>query len=150
MEIRKDTITELWKRKTQRHDKELSSILAPFPCHTIRHLKTGTETGAWLSVMPSTVNGTELSAQEFCDKLLIRYVRQPPDLPVLCDGCGCQFSVGHALECKVGGLVILRHNEINHELADLSGKALAPSAIRDKPLIHPDSHSFKQTQSQVH
>jgi hypothetical protein len=93
--------------------------------------------------MPSTVNGTELSAQEFRDKLLIRYARQPPDLPVLCDGCGCQFSVGHALECKVvGGLVILRHNEINHELADLSSKALSPSAIRGEPLIHPGSRSL--------
>jgi hypothetical protein len=73
MAIRKDTIAELRKRKTQRHDKELSSILAPLPCHTIRHLKTSTETGAWLSVMPSTVNRTELSAQEFRNKLLIRY-----------------------------------------------------------------------------
>jgi hypothetical protein len=92
--------------------------------------------------MPSTVNGTELSAQEFRDKLLIRYARQPPDLPALCDGCSCQFSLGHALECKVGGLVILRHNEINHELADLSSKALSPSAIRDEPLIHPDNRSL--------
>jgi hypothetical protein len=122
MAIRKDTIAELRKRKTQRHDKELSSILAPLVCHTIQHLKTRTETGAWLSVMPSTVNGTELSTQEFRDKLLIRYARQPLDLPVLGGRCGCQFSVGHALECKAGGLVILRHNKINHELADLSSK----------------------------
>jgi hypothetical protein len=35
MAIRKDTIAELQNHKIQRHDKELSSILAPLPCHTI-------------------------------------------------------------------------------------------------------------------
>jgi hypothetical protein len=44
MSIRKDTIAELRKRKIQRHDQELASILAPLLCHTSRHLKTGTET----------------------------------------------------------------------------------------------------------
>jgi hypothetical protein len=44
--------------------------------------------------------------------------------------------VRNALECKVGGLVILQHNEINEELCDLASKALAPSAVRVEPMIH--------------
>jgi hypothetical protein len=50
--------------------------------------------------------------------------------------------MGHTLKCKVGGLITLRHDEIANELAYLSDKALVPSAKRDEPLIHPDSHSL--------
>ena len=38
-------------------------------------------TGAWLSMLPSTVNGTELGAQECMDSLFLHYVIYPPDLP---------------------------------------------------------------------
>jgi hypothetical protein len=86
--------------------------------------------------MHSTLNDTELSAQEFRDALLIRHARTPGDLPSHCDICGAKFDVRHALECKVGGLVILRHNEINKELCDLASKAIAPSAVRVEPMIH--------------
>jgi len=86
--------------------------------------------------LPSTVNGTELSAQEYRDAILLRYGRAPGDLPSHCDGCGQKFDVRHALECKKGGLVILRHDEIRNELSDLASKALIPSAVRDEPLIH--------------
>ncbi len=42
----------------------------------------------WLSVLlPSTINGTKLLAQEFCDALFMRYGITPPDLPHTCDGC---------------------------------------------------------------
>jgi hypothetical protein len=91
----------------------------------------------WLSISPSTVNGTELSAQEFRDALLVRYDKTPPDLPTHCDGCYKPFDLRHALECKKGGLVICRHNEIKDELVALAAKAFTPSAIRDEPRIHP-------------
>ena len=80
--------------------------------------------------------GTELSAQEFRDSLLLRYAQTPKDLPSQCDGCGQKFSVRHGLECKKGGLVISRHNEVRDELADLAAKAFVPSAVRDEPRIH--------------
>jgi hypothetical protein len=90
--------------------------------------------------MPSTLNGTELLAQEFRDTLLLRHARTPGNLPSHCDGCGAKFDVRHALEYKVGGLVILQHNEINEELCDLASKALAPSAVCVEPMIHiPDA-----------
>jgi hypothetical protein len=86
--------------------------------------------------MPSTPNGTELLAHEFRDAILLYNARTPGDLPTHCDGCGTKFNVRHALECKVGGLLILQHNEINKELCNLASKALAPSAVRVKPMIH--------------
>jgi hypothetical protein len=35
----------------------------------------------------------------------------------------------------MGGLIILRHNELNEELCDLASKALVPSAVRVEPMI---------------
>jgi hypothetical protein len=55
--------------------------------------------------MTSTLNSTELSAQEFRDTLLICHARAPGDLPSHWDECGAKFDVHHALECKTGGLI---------------------------------------------
>jgi hypothetical protein len=84
-----------------------------------------------------TVNGTELSAQEFRDDaLLLWYTRCPPDLPIQYDSCQQNFSLRHALERNCGGLVISRHNEIRDKLSDLASKAFFPSAVCDEPIIH--------------
>jgi hypothetical protein len=37
-----------------------------------------TETGAWLTVIPDRLNGTDLSADEFRDSLLLRFGLTPP------------------------------------------------------------------------
>ena len=37
-----------------------------------------TRTGAWMSVLPYTVNGTELGAQEWMDSLFLCYGIKPP------------------------------------------------------------------------
>ena len=34
----------------------------------------------------------------------------PPDLPDYFDGCGAEFSICHALDCKKGGLITALHN----------------------------------------
>jgi hypothetical protein len=101
-----------------------------------RTISRGKETGAWLSVLPSTVNGTVLSAQEFQDALSMRYAETPHNFPDKCDGCDAHFSLQHALRCKKGGLVIFRHNEIRDELVNLASRAFTPSAARNEPLIH--------------
>jgi hypothetical protein len=139
LSVQRATIQQLRSRKKTKHDQELATLLTDIRCHTRRQIETGKETGAWLTVLPSTINGMELSAQEFRDKLLIRYACQPPDLLETCDGCGHTNSVGHALDCKTGSLIIQRHNEITNEFADLCGKVLTPPAVHDEPSIYPDS-----------
>jgi hypothetical protein len=104
-------------------------------CDNRRTILRGKETGQWLLVLSLTVNGTELSAQEFRDALLLQYARCPSDLPIQCDGCQQKFSVHHALECKRGGLVFSQHNEIRDELSDLASKAFFPSVVRYEPRI---------------
>ena len=72
----------------------------------------------------------------FRGALHLRYCRTPPNLPTHCDGCGAKFSMAHGLECKKGGLVIQRHDEIKFELQDLAARALIPSVVRDEPQIY--------------
>ena len=112
--------SELKEHSNADHDKELESITKKMSCDERRAILHGKLTGQWLSILPSTVNGTELSTQEFHDSLLLHYGRSPPDLPTHCDGCNKKFSVRHVLECKKGGLIISCHNEICDEICDLA------------------------------
>ena len=86
-------------------------------------------------MQPSTVNGTDLGAQEWRDTLFLRYGLEPPDLLTYCDGCKSKFTIFHALDCKRGGLVTACHNDLHDRVADLAGKAFTPSHLRDDPLI---------------
>ena len=101
-----------------------------------RRLQQATNTGAWLTGQPSTVNGTELGEKEWRDAAFLRYVLDPPDLPKYCNGCNTRFSICHALDCKRGGLVTARHNELCEEVADLAGKAFTTSHVRNDLLIY--------------
>ena len=87
-------------------------------------------------MQPSKVNGTELGGQEWRNALFLRYGLEPLDLPTYCDGCQAKFSISHALDCKKGGLVMARQNELCDMVSDLAGKAFTPSHMRDDPIIY--------------
>jgi hypothetical protein len=117
-------------------DENLATLLRPMTAEKSRTVSRGKETDAWLSVLPSTANGTALLAQEFQDALSMRHAETPHNFPDKCDDCDAHFSLQHALGCKKGGLVIFRHNEIRDELVNLASRAFTHSAVRDEPLIH--------------
>ena len=52
-----------------------------------------------------------------------RYAETPRALQAHCDGCRGSFDVNHTLDCKNGGLVYQRHNELRDENIDLNRKA---------------------------
>jgi hypothetical protein len=101
-----------------------------------RRLTRAKESGAWLTAYPSALNGTELSADEFRDNLRLRFGFEPVGLPSHCDGCGAKFTVEHGLQCKKGGLVSVRHDDVADEWGYLCGLALKPSAVDHEPKIY--------------
>ncbi len=136
---------ELKKRNLATYEENLATIIKPMTAEKSRTICRGKETGAWLSVLPSTANGTELSAQEFQDASSMRHAETPHNFPAKCDGCDAHFSLQHALSCKKGGLVIFRHNEIRDELVNSCSIACSPSAARDEPLIHGRANEHVRT-----
>ena len=139
-------MTEVKARKTKECEAELTATLAKVDADTRRTINRGKHCGQWLGVIPSTVNGTELSAQEFRDNLCMRCARFPGDLPKHCDGCISKhrehnpFTMRHALQCKTGGLITVRHDEIAGELMDWAAKALTNSAVKPETLHPTGSH----------
>ena len=93
-------------------------------------------TGAWLTVMPSFLAGTLLSALEFFDNLALRYGRRPLDLQQRCDACNEGFTIEHGLICKKGGLIAIAHDDLRDEAGYLCEKALTPSQVTYEPKIH--------------
>lgn len=100
-----------------------------------RRLKRTQETGAWLTALPNTWNDTILSAEEFRDNLRHRFGLTPLHLPSRCDGCQQRFTVEHALQCKKGGLIHSRHDDLAQEWHELCAKALKPANVSDEPAI---------------
>ena len=64
-------------------------------------------------IIPNTLDGTEVTKDEWHDNTKIRYGHRMKGLPDRCDGCGKGFTVKHALSYKVGGLVGQRHDDVH-------------------------------------
>ena len=92
---------------------------------------------SWLSVLPLARSQFDLSAQEFTDGLALRYKKLLLSVPFVCDGCGAQFSIEHALDCGLGGLVSRRHNEARDAFGDLASLIWSP--ITKKPIVRHSS-----------
>ena len=67
----------------------------------------------WLICLPIKEYGYDLNKEQFWDALRIRYNWALPRLPLEC-ACGNKYSLSHALACKKGRFVSLKHNEIRN------------------------------------
>ena len=121
------------KRSVLRAEEALADTLLVDPNQDACRLRQMTKKGAWMVVQTSTVNGTELGAQEWRYALFLRYGLDPPDVPKFYDSCSAAFSICHALGCKKGGLVTAHHNELRDGVADLAGKPLCPRTCATTP-----------------
>ena len=72
----------------------------------------------WLSTIPLIEEGYTLNKQAFTDMIKTRYGWQLQKLPENCV-CGQKFNVEHALSCKKGGFVTIRHNKVRDITANL-------------------------------
>ena len=71
----------------------------------------GKGASSWLTALPLKEYGFQLNKSEFRDAIAIRYAAPLRALPTKCP-CGQLFDIDHALNCKRGGFVIMRHNNI--------------------------------------
>jgi len=122
-------------KQSEEDSLTLERILGEFDVPHQRAIKRISENkiSSWLTVLPLSQYQFDLSAVEFRDALALRYRRPLLNLPALCDGCGEQFTVDHAMNCKKGGLIIQRHNEIRDALGDLAN--LAWSQVHREPVV---------------
>lgn len=75
------------------------------------------------------------SPTEFRDALHLRYGRHLKNVPAKCDGCGGAVTLQHLLDCKHGGLIIQRHNEIKDSLGDIYICALTFPEVVKEPVV---------------
>ena len=87
--------------------------------------------------MPLARSQFDLSPQEFRDGLALRYRKPLLSLSSVCDGCGAPFSIEHALDCRFGGLVTHRHNEVRDAFGDLASLVWSP--VVKEPVVHDGS-----------
>ncbi|KAI2498783.1 hypothetical protein MHU86_15686 [Fragilaria crotonensis] len=81
----------------------LDAILASSRPLEKRRIVRSAATGAWLSTLPSLLNGSDLSDEEFRDGVRLRFGLTPTSLPLRCDGCGERFTTEHAMSCRREG-----------------------------------------------
>lgn len=105
---------------------------------TIERIPKG-KCSSWLTVLPISRNHFDLSSYQFRDALSIRYGRSIIGAPTHCDGCGDHFSLTHALDCKKGGLVTVRHNEIRDALGDMAN--LVWKDVKREPIVREASEA---------
>ena len=117
------------------HNDLFSVVLSGFESthqHVLKRAKDNA-LDVWLSVTPVESNNFDLSVQEFCDALAIRYQKPLHNLPPKCVGCGANSCLDHFLVCRKGGLVVQGHNKIRDAIGDLA--ALAWEQARHETVV---------------
>ena len=108
---------QVQQKKIENHQKMLKDIDAALPPETLRQVEQTRDKGAssWLNAIPYEEHGFALNKQEFRDSIRLRYNLRLKDLPQKC-ACEKAFSVEHALSCKQGGFVGMRHDNVKNLL----------------------------------
>ena len=89
---------------------------------------------AWLTTLPLEEENRALNKAEFRDALSLRYGWRPKNLPQKC-ACGGDNSVAHCLDCKLGGYVVMRHNQLRNTFSRLLSRAGCKSVQLEQQLL---------------
>ena len=129
--------------RNKSHKKKIEETDAKLPPVIMRTVTQAREKGAsnWLSARPSAEHGFQLNKSEFRDALALRYNRDIKYLPSKCP-CGQAFNVTHALNCKRGGFIAMRHNNIRDFEANLLSKVCTDVEI--EPILLPTTREVLQ------
>ena len=124
--------------RRQRSKDTLDEVRARMSDEQKRTNEANSMVGAsnWLTNLPIKELGYELNKEQFQDALRIRYSWSLLRLPTECV-CGSRFDIAHALSCKKGGFVTLRHNEIR-DLTSIMLNEVCPDVRREPRLVEMD------------
>ena len=108
-----EEIKKVKKEKEERITKERDNLLNTLDHKSKRIMELNLESGAgaWLQALPIQSLGYSLNKQEFRDSVSLRYGWQVPNTPSFCQ-CKERNTIDHALSCKLGGYVNMRHNRV--------------------------------------
>ena len=122
------------KRKAQNEILEnLRSQMSP-NLLKLNELACAKGASSWLTLIPIAEEGYDLHKELFWDLMRIRYGYHLKRLPIRCE-CGCFFNLQHALSCKKGGFVSLRHNELRNSIAIMLDKICKDVVV--EPALQP-------------
>lgn len=112
--------TEITRNREQKQEEQLHHLSQQLPEDAKRRLQMTQEVGAsnWLTTLPIRVKGFSLNRQDFIDALALRYGWPMDGLPQHC-ACGSPFDSNHAMICKTGGFVVIRHDEVRDLTAQM-------------------------------
>ena len=112
----KNMIKQQRESKTKTIIEELKNELNANRLHLMK-LNQEQNASSWLTSLPLK-EGYIVNKQCFFDLIRICYGGQLDRLPSKCE-CGSTVSIDHALSCKKGGFVSLRHNQVRKLKASL-------------------------------
>ena len=133
-------------KKQQKHQAKLENIRSYLTEERIRLNKLNQEHGSssWLTTLPLSEEGHDLTKQLFCDLIRICYGWTLTRLPAYCE-CSEKFDLQQALSHKKTGFVSLRPNfvrditssllskvckvRVEPQLQPLTGESFAPSTV---------------------
>ena len=81
------------------------------PIQKKRSFKQEKVDSSWLTVLPIEEHGFTLTKNEFRDAILLRYNKVLTGMPSQFP-CGQNYDVTHAMNCKKGVFIIMRHNNV--------------------------------------
>ena len=121
------TPEEVKEAKTSAHavlkeiaDEKHSTIISKQTTEMKRTLEQLSEPGAssWVGALPLKEHAFNLNKSEFNDAMCLRYEKPLSNLPSKC-ACLKDFSITHAMNCKRGGFIGIRHDSIKNFEAGL-------------------------------
>ena len=122
-------------KKSEHNLKTLAEVTSEMQTYEkTKALEAAQEKGAsnWLNTLPLKAQGFNLDKQSFRNAIYTRYGIPLKKLPSNCV-CGAVFSVEHALNCKKGGFISSRHNEITRLTANLLKEVCID--VKEEPML---------------
>ena len=135
--VSKATKSSITLHRRTRNEELKKKILSSMSETGKLTMELASEKGAssWLTALPVQQFGYLLNKQQFTDALCLRYNLTLKDCPKVC-ACGQDNSVNHALICKLGGYVSMRHNWLRDTFVRLM-KSAKCSDVQTEPGLLP-------------